>query len=55
MKDSDSTSKDDDIGEVVLQVDTFVQEKKAKELTLKSVEDGSDTSATLTITPMDIK
>jgi len=52
VKDADSTSKDDDIGEVVLQIDQFVKEKTTKVLKLQSVEDGTDTGATLTVTPL---
>jgi hypothetical protein len=48
VKDSDSTSKDDDVGEVILEIDPFVKANVPKDLKLQS--ENGDIGAILTIT-----
>jgi Ca2+-dependent lipid-binding protein len=50
VKDADSTSKDDDIGEAILNIDSFVDSKAPKTVKISS-DGGTETGATLTITP----
>jgi len=56
VKDSDfPPSKDDDVGEVVLQIDPFVKENKPKEVQLQATDGSGLTGGTLIITPVDFK
>lgn len=52
LKDADSTSKDDDIGYVLLEVDPFVQAGVAKTLKVLSEDNGEENGGTLTVTPL---
>jgi len=51
LKDSDSTSKDDDIGEAILNIDSFIDSKAPKTVKIQS-EGGAESGSTLTITPL---
>jgi len=51
LKDSDSTSKDDDIGYVLLEVDPFVTANVPKTLRVQT-EGGDENGGTLTVTPI---